>query len=138
MLIASFALGLAACSPTLLQGHLYEHLGEREGIAALVDSFIATVRRDPRIQDAFRRVNIPRLKLLMADQICAELGGPCTYTGRDMQSAHQRLHVSQAQFDAFLEDWRMSLAHRGLTAAEEARLGSFFAGMQHQIVSPPG
>jgi tRNA A37 N6-isopentenylltransferase MiaA len=24
------------------------------------------------------------------------------------------------------------------TAAEEARLGSFFAGMQHQIVSPPG
>lgn len=40
----------------------------------------------------------------MVDQICQASGGPCKYTGKDMKSAHQGMGISEADFNALVED----------------------------------
>ena len=63
---------------------LYERLGKKDAITAVVDDFVGRVANDTRINGKFANANIPRLKMLLVEQICAASGGPCTYTGRDI------------------------------------------------------
>jgi len=107
--ITAIAAAMAGCS-SLGQPSLYERLGGEPAMEMLVNGFVDTMRRDPQLEAKFRQVNIPRLKLLIADQLCAAAGGPCTYTGNDMRTAHARLGVTDAQFDAALADFKASLA----------------------------
>src|SRR5262245_63540215 len=65
---------------------LYERLGGRPAITAVVDDFVGNVARDRRINRFFANANAPRLKRLLVQQICQASGGPCVYTGRDMKS----------------------------------------------------
>ena len=64
---------------------------------------------DKRINGQFANANIPRLKSLLVDQICAGTGGPCTYTGRDMKTAHAGMKISDGDFGALVEDLAKTL-----------------------------
>ena len=44
------------------------------------------------------------LRRLVIEQLCAATGGPCTYTGRSMEEAHSGLNLTDADFDAFVDD----------------------------------
>ena len=46
---------------------------------------------------------------MLVEQICAGTGGPCTYTGRSMQAAHKGMNITDAQFNALVEDLQKSL-----------------------------
>jgi len=61
---------------------LYERLGKKEAITAVVDDFVG-VANDGRINGKFSNANIPHLKAMLVEQICAASGGPCTYIGRE-------------------------------------------------------
>jgi hemoglobin len=67
---------------------LYERLGGKPAIQAVVDDFIGNVAADPRINGFFANADIPRLKRMLVDQICEASGGPCKYTGKSMKEAH--------------------------------------------------
>jgi hemoglobin len=60
---------------------LYDRLGGKPAIAAVVDDFIGNVAADARINRRFEGADIPRLKGLLVEQICEATGGPCRYTG---------------------------------------------------------
>ena len=83
---------------------LYDRLGGRPAITAVVDDFVGNVAADTRINQRFASTNIPRLKRLLVEQICAGTGGPCTYTGRDMKTAHAGMNLRDAEFGALVED----------------------------------
>ena len=36
---------------------------------------------------------------MLVDQVCAATGGPCTYTGREMQRTHDGMAVTAGEFD---------------------------------------
>jgi len=57
---------------------LYDRLGEKPAITAVVEDFVARVAADSRINGKFANANIPRLKSMLVDQICQASGGPCT------------------------------------------------------------
>ena len=103
MSIAAFA-GQAAKDKSL-----YERLGGTPAITAVVDEFVTRVAADKRINRYFAAVasDPSRLKAFkgrLVDQICQASGGPCTYTGRDMKTAHMGMGISGAEFDALVED----------------------------------
>src|SRR3990170_906105 len=83
---------------------LYERLGGQGAITAVVDTFVANVAADTRINAFFRGVDLPQLKRLLVEQICQATGGPCTYSGRSMRAAHTGMNITTAQFDALVED----------------------------------
>ncbi len=131
-------LALAACaahSPTPAKTTLYERLGGQPAINAVVDDFVANVAADQRINRFFANANIPRLKRLLAEQICAGAGGPCTYTGKDMKTAHAGMGITDAQFNALVEDLVKSLDKFKVPAKEQQELLAVLGPMRKDIVT---
>lgn len=131
-------LGLAACSGTPAkpaEKTLYERLGGLPAIVSVVDDFVANVAADSRINGFFAGANIPRLKGYLADQICAGTGGPCRYTGRDMKAAHAGMGVTEAHFNAMVEDLVKTLDKFGVPVREKNELLGVLGTMKRDIVS---
>ncbi len=88
---------------------LYDRLGGKKAITAVVDEFVGRVGADTRINGFFGPTASDPKRLAMfkgnlVDQICEASGGPCTYKGKDMKTAHAGMHISSANFDALVQD----------------------------------
>ena len=113
---------------------LYHRLGGLEAITSVVDSFVARCAGDDRINRKFERSDIPRLKKMLVDQVCEATGGPCAYTGRDMQRTHDGMAVTAGEFDALVEDLVATLDEFEVPKAEQDELLGVLAPMQGDIV----
>ena len=128
-------LAVAACrvaereEPTL-----YARLGGRPAIEAVVDDFVARVAADDRINHFFRRTDIPRFKGHLADQISEAAGGPYEYEGRTMKAAHRGMRVSDADFDALVEDLVKTLDKFEVPKKEQGELLAVLGPMRGDIV----
>lgn len=113
---------------------LYDRLGGKSAITAVVDTFVAKVAADTRINKKFAKSNIPRVKSEIVDQVCAETGGPCTYTGRSMKEAHRNMKVTEGEFNALVEDLTAALNVFKVPAREQNELLSALGTMKGDIV----
>jgi hemoglobin len=136
VLIACAVLALSACSGMNMKkdANLYDRLGGKPAITAVVDDFVANVAADKRINARFANANIDRLKQMLVAQICAGTGGPCSYTGRDMQSAHKGMNISDAEFGALVEDLVATLDKFKVPAKEKQELLAVLGPMKPAIV----
>ena len=137
-ILAAVTLAATGCasmdSGMMAQKPLYDRLGGKPAITAVVDDFIGNVGGDARINQRFTNANIPRLKTMLVDQICAATGGPCTYTGQNMVDAHRGMNVRDAEFTALVEDLVKSLDKFKVPAQEKNELLTALGGMKPQIV----
>lgn len=113
---------------------LYDRLGGKSAITAVVDTFVARVAADARINKKFARSNIPRVKAMLVEQICAQTGGPCTYTGRTMKEAHRAMGVTDGEFGALVEDLVAALSHFKVPKPEQDELLTALGTMRGDIV----
>jgi hemoglobin len=113
---------------------LYDRLGGKAAITAVVDEFVGNVAADTRINAFFGRTDIARLKRLLVEQICAGAGGPCTYTGRDMKTAHTGMGVNDAHFGALVEDLVKALDKFKVPTREKNELLGVLGPMKTDIV----
>src|SRR5947207_14920851 len=128
---------VSACQsmqPMAPQKSLYDRLGGQPAITAVVDDFVSNVAADNRINGFFARTDIPRLKKNLVDQICQGTGGPCTYTGRDMRTAHKGMNITDAQFNALVEDLKRALDKFKVPEKEQGDLLAVLGPMKPQIV----
>jgi hemoglobin len=116
-------------------GSLYERLGKKEAITAVVDDFVNRVANDNRINGKFANANIPRLKKMLVDQICEASGGPCTYTGKDMKATHVGMGITNADFDALVQDLVASLNKFKVGEREKTELLNVLGPMRKDIVT---
>jgi hemoglobin len=114
---------------------LYDRLGGKPAITAVVDDFIGNVAGDTRINKRFATVDIPRLKTMLVNQICQASGGPCTYTGASMKDAHKGMKITDAEFNALVEDLVKSLDKFKVPAQEKGELLAALGGMKGDIVN---
>jgi hemoglobin len=132
------ALVLAACAPTQTSSAsadtLYSRLGGQPAIEAVVDQFIANVAADNRINGRFANADIPRLNRLLVEQICEATGGPCKYTGADMRTAHAGMNLTDAEFNALVEDLVTALDQFEVPEQEKSELLGALGGMKPDIV----
>jgi hemoglobin len=113
---------------------LYDRLGGKPAITAVVDEFVARVAADSRINGRFANTNIPRLKTMLVDQVCEASGGPCKYAGRDMQSAHRGMNLSKREFQITGEHLAGALDKFKVPAKEKNELLAAIGSMEGQIV----
>lgn len=138
-LVAVVALAAAGCASMESGGSmekkaLYNRLGGKPAITAVVDDFVGNVAADARINKRFANANIPRLKQNLVDQICEASGGPCKYTGMSMVDAHRGMNISDGEFGALVEDLVKSLDKFKVPAQEKTELLTALGGMKPQIV----
>jgi len=135
--LATLAVLLAggACSvvPTPAPS-LYQRLGGDDAIAAVVDDATANIAADPRINQRFAGAAIPSLKSKLVTLLCARTGGPCTYTGLDMSSAHEGMNIRDDEFDALVDDLVKSLDKFKVPAREQRELLAMLGQMRNAIV----
>jgi hemoglobin len=113
---------------------LYDRLGGKDAIVAVVDDFVARCAGDDRVNAKFGRTDIPRLKKMLVDQVCEASGGPCTYTGRDMKETHTGMGVTKGEFDSLVEDLVATLDQFNVPKPEQQELLGLLAPMQPDIV----
>ena len=116
------------------QKSLYDRLGGKDAIVAVVDDFVGNVAADNRINRYFAKTDIPRLKRNLVDQICAGTGGPCSYAGRDMKTAHAGMGVTNADFDALVGDLVKTLDKFKVPDKEKGELLGILGPMRPSIV----
>jgi hemoglobin len=134
MVTALLYAGCSSGGDMTAQKPLYDRLGGKPAITAVVDDFVGNVAADTRINRRFAGTNIPRLKAMLVDQICEASGGPCKYTGRSMQAAHAGMKITDAEFGALVEDLVKSLDKFRVPAEEKKELLSALGGMKGEIV----
>jgi hemoglobin len=113
---------------------LYDRLGKKEAITAVVDEFVANVAADTRINKFFASTDIPKLKMHLVNQICEASGGPCKYTGRSMKEAHKGMGISTADFNALVEDLVKALDKFKVGQKEKDELLGVLGPMKSDIV----
>jgi hemoglobin len=114
---------------------LFTDLGGRTGIATIVDDATSNFLADPRIKDTFDNTNMDRFKTNLTDQLCVVAGGPCDYKGQTMHDAHKGLHLTNADFNALVEDLQAGMDKAGIPFSTQNRLLARLAPMQHDVVT---
>jgi hemoglobin len=140
--IMALGLALAAVGAPFAQAKessLYERLGGKTAITAVVDEFVGRVAADTRINRFFAATaadpkRLAAFKGKLVDQICQASGGPCKYMGKDMKSAHAGMGITAAQFDALVEDLVGALDKFKVAAADKDTLLGVLGPMKKHIV----
>src|SRR2546427_7120306 len=135
--VAGCNLSESAPATMMTEQSLYERLGGNPAITAVVDDFVGRVAADNRINGKFANANIPRLKMLLVEQICQASGGPCTYTGRDMKTAHAGMGINGSEFDALVGDLVTTLNKFKVPEREKNDLLGALGPMKKDIAERP-
>jgi len=128
------ALGACADNKSMQSASLYDRLGGKPAITAVVDQFVTNVAGDKRINAFFANADIPHLKMELVDQICQASGGPCTYTGRDMKTTHQGMGIKDADFNSLVEDLVAALDKFKVPEKEKGELLGILGPLKKDIV----
>ena len=129
--------GCAAAKRMPAGKSLYDRLGGKSSISAVVDQFVANVAADTRINGRFATTDIRKLKGHLFDQVCMTTGGPCIYSGRDMKKTHAGMKISNGDFGAFVEDLVKALDMFKAPAQEKGELLGLLGPMKKEIVEAP-
>jgi hemoglobin len=119
---------------------LYDRLGGKKAITAVVDEFVGRVAADTRINHYFAAAagdskRLASFKMNLVDQICQAAGGPCKYTGKDMKSAHAGMGITSADFDALVQDLVGALDKFKVGEKEKGELLGALGPMKADIVT---
>lgn len=118
---------------------LYSRLGGKTAITAVVNQFVTNCATDPRINKFFADTakdpkRLARFKKNLVNQICQASGGPCKYTGKSMKAAHKGMGITDADFNALVDDLVKALDQFHVGATEKNELLGALGPMKSDIV----
>ena len=126
---------LALTAPLSAQDILYDDLGGKPGIDRLVEVSVDNYLADPRIGEVFSESNMDRVRAKLKEQFCVVAGGPCSYTGHSMEATHKGLRLTNANFNALVEDLQAAMETCNIPFATQNRFLARLAPMQRQMVT---
>ncbi len=136
VLIAVFAALVLCAAPAFAEDDtLFADMGGQPGIDKVVEASVDNYLADDRIKAIFDESNIDRVRAELKDQFCVVAGGPCEYKGHSMEAAHKGLHLTNANFNALVEDLQAAMDKSGIAFATQNRFLARLAPYQHQVVS---
>jgi len=128
------AVGLATGCATKPEPSLYERLGGRDKIQAIVVDSFANVGADARIRARFAHVDGAKLSGNLVDLICERTGGPCVYKGVNMADSHEGMHIRDEEFDALVEDLMLSMRKFNVPERERRESVAILERLRNAIV----
>ena len=77
---------------------------------------------------------VEKLKSNLADQICEATGGPCSYLGKDMKTTHKGMKITEAEWNATVENLVKALDKHKVDAKDKQELLGALGPMKKDIV----
>jgi hemoglobin len=122
---------------------LFDRLGGEPAIRGIVDDLVARLAADPRVN--FNRKGTPRewtptpenvaaLKKYMVEFLGHATGGPEKYEGDNMKAVHKGMHITDREFDAFLDDVKASLEKYHVSQQKQRDVLNLLEGTRKNIV----
>jgi hemoglobin len=123
---------------------LYKRLGGEPAIRAVVDDFVAYAAPDPAVN--FTRkghpnewqatdANVAKFKKHLVQFISKATGGPQTYEGRDMVTAHTGMGITNEEFNAIAGDLKKALDKNNVPSNLQDELIAVVETTRAQIVN---
>jgi hemoglobin len=134
LLTLSFAAG-AAAEPSAPAKSLYDRLGGKPALTAVVNELWAVASTDTRINARFAHTKPEIFGGQLVDFLCQASGGPCKYQGQDMKTAHTGMRLTDAEFGALAEDTVMALDKFKVPAAEKNEVMGLLASLKGDVVN---
>lgn len=113
---------------------LYDRLGGKEALTAVVGELWKVVAADARINRFFARTQPEVFAGQLVDFLCQASGGPCQYKGKDMQAAHTGMQLSDGDFNALAEDTAVVLDRFKVPAQEKGEVMTMLGGLKGAVV----
>jgi hemoglobin len=119
---------------------MYQRLGGFDRLAAIFDDVAPRMATDPQLARFFSGHSTDsdlRQRQRLLELLCAETGGPCTYTGRPLKIAHAGLGVTGADWNAFRKHLTATFDHLKIGEREKGELLSIVERYKSDIVEKP-
>ncbi|REJ07790.1 group 1 truncated hemoglobin [Microbacterium bovistercoris] len=114
---------------------LYQQLGESEGIGGVVDRLYELIMADETLAPYFVETHLAKQKGHMAMFLTAATGGPNTYKGLDMNSAHAGRGISDADFDSVIGHAATALTEAGVDSETIGEVAGALMPLRAQVVT---
>lgn len=114
---------------------LYQALGEKAGIARLMDDLVARAVVDPRIGPIFKDTKQQALKDSLTLQVCVLTGGPCVYEGDNMKAAHADFAITKGDFNRLVELLQFAMDAQNIPFTQQNRLLALLAPMHGDVIT---
>jgi hemoglobin len=128
----------AASSDAKAPPTLYKRLGGAPGIAAFTDDFLDRTMTDPVLVPFFKGLtddDDKRIHQHLRELLCAVTGGGCTYTGKDMKTAHAQMEISNDVWNQFTGHFNETVARFHIADPERNELVNIVASVKKDIVN---
>ena len=119
---------------------LYERLGGYDAIAAIVDDLLPRLLDDPRLGVYWKGKctdSLNKDRQLFVDFLSSAFGGPVVYLGRDMKTSHDRLGITESEWNRFIEHVVATLRNLAIPAQETKEFLSAAAGLKGDVLHAP-
>ena len=113
---------------------LYERLGGTDGIAAITEDIWANHTSNPLVRNRYVNSDPENVKRLVREMFGAGTGGPETYTGNDMLTAHTGMNINDQEFNAVIDDVMKALGANGIGENEHNEVLAILWSMKGEIV----
>ena len=124
----------APADPAAAKKSLFDRLGGKPAIEAVVEEFVGRTTTDPRIKHRFHNTDAAELERLLVEFVCKATGGPCEYTGRDMKTVHAGMDLVEEEFNALVEDLVGALDKLEVPEAEKGELLAALGPLKGEMV----
>src|SRR6185295_14076388 len=122
---------------SMAQDSLYKRLGGYDALAAVTDDFLGRLLADPKESRFFVGLSTDsktKVRQHVVDFLCAASGGPCKYTGRDMETAHTGLNITEDDWNIAVKALADTLNKFKVPPREQGEVLGAIAPLQSQLV----
>lgn len=118
---------------------LFESLGGTAGITAIVDDVVEAHMNNPAISARFlpykdQPERLAVIKKHTVDFFSAGSGGPVTYTGRDMPTAHKEMNIIAAEYQHTVDDIMQVLNKHNIDKQSQVNVQAILSSLKDSIV----
>lgn len=133
----TIAFPVAAPAADMAQKSLYERIGGYDAIAAVTDDFLGRLEKDDRLGRffvGFSTDSKTKIRQHVIDLVCTASGGPCSYVGRDMKTAHAGIGITREDWARSGELFGQTLEKFAVPEKERGEIGAIIAPLEKDIV----
>ena len=117
---------------------LYERLGGREGIRAVVDDFYDRLLADEDLGPFFADADMEKLRRTQTDFLCQAAGGPETYDAEPVREAHLHVPFEPAHIERAVDLLYGSLDAFDVPEADADAVIGAVAAFEEELLARPG
>jgi hemoglobin len=130
----------SAVPPPASAKTLWDRLGGEANVAKVVDDFVNTAGKDPKVnfwRDPTRvpsKEEVAALKTKLVEFVSSATGGPLKYEGKSMKEVHKGMKITTEEFDAAAKDLKDALVKNGAKADDVDAVMKAVSGTRKDIV----